>query len=230
MNFLKSSFIAAVILLPSQVFAASASFVLDISNTPSVSGITVAEVTVYDNEPSDDFIYINIAMNTSDLTANPENNNFKNFGIDKFYFNSEPDSLDKNKITVVTATNSLNGDDNTSYWNNKAKFQTANNVSMFGIFDNELKASGKERITDLTLQIDASGDDIFDYILISDSTNVDAEYYFAAHIAGFDFGGVNSAFFSTSPKVVPVPAAVWFFGTALLGLLGYRRKMAKTAA
>jgi hypothetical protein len=29
--------------------------------------------------------------------------------------------------------------------------------------------------------------------------------------------------------VVPVPAAVWLFGTALLGLIGFRRKAASVA-
>ena len=38
------------------------------------------------------------------------------------------------------------------------------------------------------------------------------------------------ASFRIDPKVVPVPAAVWLFGTALLGLIGFKRKAASVAA
>jgi len=45
--------------------------------------------------------------------------------------------------------------------------------------------------------------------------------FFAAHVAGFDASGTTSGFFAT---VVPAPAAVWLFGSGLLGLIGAARR------
>jgi hypothetical protein len=48
---------------------------------------------------------------------------------------------------------------------------------------------------------------------------------FAAHVTDFitSDSGVTSGFFGGS-TVVPVPAAVWLFGSGLLGLIGIARR------
>ena len=49
--------------------------------------------------------------------------------------------------------------------------------------------------------------------------------YFAAHIAGFDTtNSVTSAQFAGSTPAVPVPAAVWLFGSSLIGLAAFARR------
>lgn len=220
MKSLRFAFIAAVFLASNNVQAfSSASFLLDFSNVSALNGTPAATVTVRDSDINDK-IYIDVSIDPNNFTSP------NNFGMDKFFFNSLPSNLDLSLISVENAYNSFSSTDHTSWWDSKAKLVVANNVSMFGVFDNQLKGKGNERITDLTLVIDAAGDDIFDYIVISDSTDPDAEYYFAAHIAGFDMAGVSSAFFSTGTKaVVPVPAAVWLLGSAMFGLFGYRRRL-----
>jgi len=50
----------------------------------------------------------------------------------------------------------------------------------------------------------------------------------------FDDNGASGSFYVDnivlSPSAVPLPAAVWLFGPALLGLMGFRRKAVDTAA
>lgn len=51
---------------------------------------------------------------------------------------------------------------------------------------------------------------------------------------GYNGGGANFAMdnftFNENVNAVPVPAAVWLFGTGLMGLLGFNRKRAQSAA
>jgi hypothetical protein len=46
------------------------------------------------------------------------------------------------------------------------------------------------------------------------------------HVQGFDSGGSES-FVNNPPNPVPIPAAVWLFGSALIGLIGISRRRAK---
>jgi len=47
--------------------------------------------------------------------------------------------------------------------------------------------------------------------------------FFLARFRGFDDGGSNK----TPGRVVPVPGALWFLGSGLIGLVGFRRKFRK---
>jgi len=49
--------------------------------------------------------------------------------------------------------------------------------------------------------------------------------YFAAHITGFDTTDrVTSAQFAGSMFVIPAPAALWLFGSGLIGFIGVARR------
>ena len=63
---------------------------------------------------------------------------------------------------------------------------------------------------------------------IGSTLNPSSGEFFAAHIAGFDetTNGVTSAQFAGSTSVVPVPAALWLFGSGLLGLVAVSRRKA----
>ena len=43
-----------------------------------------------------------------------------------------------------------------------------------------------------------------------------------------DFAGTNDFLFTATPNPVPVPAAVWLFGTALFGMFGFSRRRKST--
>ena len=93
----------------------------------------------------------------------------------------------------------------------------------------------------LTFSITNHDDDsIASYYALS-SGNGNSNTYFASHVAGFEnqdsLGDLTSAFFGggtfidgggTPPQVpqVPVPAAIWLFGTALIGFIGISRRTA----
>ena len=124
------------------------------------------------------------------------------------------------------------------------------NQDGFGMFDVTVGDTGMARISPtLTFSVDLGGDqsstdDILDYIAASAGNAGQGNEFFVAHVAGFfdqnpldpvegcqDLGEGNltpecnvltSAWFGGS-TVVPVPAAVWLFGSAL-GLLGWIRR------
>jgi hypothetical protein len=117
----------------------------------------------------------------------------------------------------------------------------------FGKFDGVVSDGGQSRVDPtLTFSIDlgldqGGADSIFDYI--ADSSNGSL---FAAHITGFDdlnpldpvdgcstdsegnhtpeCNILTSVWVGGGTAVVPVPAAVWLFGSGLLGLVGIARR------
>jgi hypothetical protein len=51
----------------------------------------------------------------------------------------------------------------------------------------------------------------------------------SGQITGYgDYNGLQRAFLLTPVSVVPIPAAVWLFGSGLLGLTGLARKRKTT--
>lgn len=188
-----------------QASAATISYYLDQSNGPG-DGINYAQVTISD---SGDDILFSVQLLTSAFSVSPD----ANFGLQNFSFNvndlltvgpANISTVDPSTWTISTNTNAGGG---------------------FGKFDFQLSGTGSDRTDLLTFSITGvSGDTINDYAIGSD-LNPSSGEFFAAHIAGFDGkNSITGAQFAGSTAVVPVPAAVWLFGSGLLGLAGIARR------
>ncbi len=183
--------------------AASISYFLDQSDDLA-NGTNYVQVTIADGVSGD--IDFSVQVLTGAFPAP-----LTNFGMQSFYFNyNQSLTLDStNIIDVDPASWDINEDKNVG--------------GGFGKFDFQAKGTGSNRTELLTFTISAvSGDTINDYAIgNADETGK----FFAAHVAGYDAGasGNTSGKFAGS-SVVPVPAAVWLFGSALLGLCWQGRR------
>jgi hypothetical protein len=197
-----ATLLAAVAAAPVQ--AASVSYYLDQSNDLP-DGINYAKVTISDGVGGD--IDFSVAVITSAFSVSGSN-----FGMQDFSFNY-------NNSLTVGPSNITNIDPST--WTIS---QDANAGGGFGKFDLQLSGSGSSRTELLTFTMSGvSGDTVNDYALGYTGTPSSGEF-FAAHIAGFDTtNGVTSAQFGGSTPV-PIPAAVWLFGSGLVGMIGVVRR------
>jgi len=183
--------------------AASISYFLDQSDDLA-NGTNYVQVTIADGVSGD--IDFSVQVLTGAFPAP-----LTNFGMQSFYFNyNQSLTLDStNIIDVDPASWDINEDKNVG--------------GGFGKFDFQAKGTGSNRTELLTFTISAvSGDTINDYAIgNADETGE----FFAAHVAGYDglpTGNTSGKFAGSS--VVPVPAAVWLFGSALLGLCWQGRR------
>jgi hypothetical protein len=212
--------LAGVFLVMSQQ-ASAITYYLDNSNEEGFlpDGPFYASVTLTQNGSKVDFwVDINDA-----LFEQPDEPN--NFGIDAFAFNGD--------FTADDVSSGL-----PAGWT--ASVPTTGNSDGFGRFDAQLDA-GTTRVDPLHFTVlDAV---ISDFELGSTGTAGQGNPWFAAHIAGFCqpgtggsgeqpacsdedptsfwVGGGNG---ELPPNVIPVPAAVWLFGSGLLGLVGVARR------
>lgn len=181
--------------------AASVSYFLDQSNTLPDS-INYLQVTIDDEGSAG---AINFTVET--LSAFTEG---ENFGIQAFGFNG----------LSLTADNIAGLEDG---WG----FRSDKNLSEFGGFTNYVSGKGSNRLDPLTFSItEMSFDDIMSYVELSTGKNKNLSF-FSAHVAGFTTSKqcLTSAWFGGStPSPVPVPAAVWLFGSGLIGLIGVARR------
>jgi hypothetical protein len=109
------------------------------------------------------------------------------------------------------------------------------NLSEFGRFDVVLAGNGNSRLDELVFLITGiDGDNIFTYAAPT-LQDPDSGGWFAAHVAGFAFGEthITSAWFaggdgSVPPNLIPLPAAIWLFGSGLVGLvsIAWRKRQA----
>lgn len=201
-RFLRYGVFACMLLFASTAArAASVSFYLDQSNKLP-DGTNYLSVMLTENLSGGvDFLV---------QTLNPLNGIAgRNFGIQKFGFN-----FTSNTPYEITGL--------PDYWRVKKDKQ----MSEFGRYDIRLQGKGKAR-TD-TLAFTVGGVALADF-----------DDFFAAHVAGFEWcpddsqkkrkwcSGkecVSSAYFGGSVSQVPVPAAVWLFGSGLLGLVGVAKR------
>ena len=170
------------------------------------------------------------------------------FGIDSFGFNVLPPEA-VNGLTSGDIFNINGGDPNwgavVDYTGPPGPVGIAQNG--FGKFDAVVSTMGAaNRIDPLTFSIDNafSVDVIADYIAGSIAGD-NGSNLFAAHIAGFtdqnplppggtcpgtpdanieDCNLLTSVWVGGGTAVVPVPAAVWLFGSGLIGLVGVARR------
>jgi hypothetical protein len=227
-------------LVSAHTTAASLSYNLTLSNgNPYIpDGTPYAQVTI-DDEGSNGLINFTVTILDSIL----DDNKTSNYGLQSFGFNVS------GAAALLTVDDVINLPTGTSKdWSAKAN----SNQNGFGNFDMTVVAG--ERLdptltfsTNLGLDQSAT-DSILDYV----ATNTDG-FVFAAHISGFEdlnpldpidpidgtgectvdeeenySAGCNiltSVFVATdSLTPVPVPAAVWLFGSGLLGLAGIARR------
>ena len=85
---------------------------------------------------------------------------------------------------------------------------------------------GSRQNPELTFSITGIGGDVpLDYAALSSVNGGQDSVFFAAHVAGFlhEGTGEESAWFGGS-TLVPLPAAAWLFGSALIGLVVVARR------
>ena len=202
--------------------AATITYNLNLSNT-LVDGPTYAQVTIADGVDAGttgdvDFL-IEVNEAAFDLTG------ATNFGMQTFAFNYDVDPADGtptiyNIDPASWAVTNFNG-----------------SVSEFGKFELDLTGDGSTRTPTLSFSITGvDGDDASNYAIFAG----DPAVAFATHIAGFndtacvdedEAGFCTSAFFAggpvdrgLEPPPIPVPPAVWLFGSGLIGLVGVARR------
>jgi hypothetical protein len=192
-----------------QAQAASISYYLDQSNSLP-DGVNYAQVTISDSTTTAGDIDF-----TVDIIASAFSVSGSNFGMQTFSFNYDTslavDPVPANIINLDPASWSIS--------------QNANTGGGFGRFEFEFMGTGSQRTETLTFTITGLSDDTVQSYAVGSTLFPSSGEFFAAHIAGFDTtNGVTSAKFAGSTPAVPVPAAVWLFGSGLLGLVAVGRR------
>jgi hypothetical protein len=188
--------------------AASVSYIMNLSNALT-EPVPYLEVTINDDSDNVNFTVTLLSALTSIADTN--------FGITSFGFNS-----------ILAFEGTIDGPSN---WG----FSLDKNRGGFGRFDLLLEGTGSTRQNPtLEFDITATGDSVASYYALS-SGNGANNTYFVAHVGGFESQGkdsngndITSAWFGGGTpyeaSVVPVPAAIWLFGTALIGFVGMSRR------
>jgi len=202
---LRASLVVCALVMAGQASAASVSYYLDQSNDLA-NGTNYAKVTIADGLGGDiDF--------TVEIIESAFPSPFSNFGMQAFFFNYDKDAVPP---LVISAANIVNV--NPNEW---SIVEDKNAGGGFGKFEFEALGDGSSRTSLLTFSISGVDNDTIASYAIGDADGMGE--FFAAHIAGYDdsVSGNTSGKFAGS--AVPVPAAVWLFGSAL-GMLGWVRR------
>ena len=196
------------VLFTSVAQAASISYFLDQSND-LVDGTNYLQVTISDSETviGDIDFSVNVLSEAFSVSSGA------NFGLQEFSFNFD-DSI------AVSATDITNI--NPSTW---MVSENQNAGGGFFKFDLQLDGTGSSRTELLSFSITGVDGDFITSYATGSTLNPSSGEFFAAHVAGFDLtNGVTSAQFAGSSLVpVPLPAALWLFGSGLIALAGFVR-------
>jgi hypothetical protein len=186
--------------------ASAVSYYLDQSND-LLDGVSYAQVTISDSTTTLGDIDFSVELLASAFAVSGSN-----FGMQNFSFNFDPSlSVDASNIIDIAPLS----------W---TIAEGANAGGGFGKFGFQLSGNGNSRTELLSFSITGVADDTVNSYAMGSTLNPAAVEFFATHIAGFDLiNGATSAQFAGS-TVVPVPAAVWLFGSGLLGLVGFARR------
>ena len=202
--FSRAALVAIALFGAGQACASSVTYALNQSNDLG-DGPTYATVTISDGVAGN--IDFSVEVIESAFPAP-----LSNFGMQSFFFNYDNSlSVSKSNITNV----------------NPASWKIAEDKNAggdFGLFAFNATGTGSTRTSLLTFSITGvAGDTIADYAIGYAGWTSE---FFAAHIAGYSdsTSGNTSGKFAGS-TVVPVPAALWLFGSGL-GLLGWMRRKA----
>lgn len=217
-----------LLMFASSAYATTVTYILDQSNELK-DGVDYLSVTLSDETDGQLDFWVEILPSLSDMAGG-------NFGIQSFAFNYSDfisDVTGEEAISSTTDRILANSDDSDFILPDTWKVQTNKGMSEAGKFDVRLMGRGNSRQDPLHFSILGVGlDDVSDF--------------FAAHIAGFELPGgecadehegydecgmdeTSSAFFFggrlvEEPPPIPVPAAVWLFGSGLLALTGIARR------
>jgi hypothetical protein len=205
----KSAVALSALFIVGQASAASMSYDLTLSNDLA-DGFTYATVTI-DDEGSANDVNFTVTVNAAAFPgplALPDN-----FGMQTFSFNYDS-ALD---LPLGNIDNSNIVDVDPGSWEIK---NDKNAGGDFGKFDFQATGKGNSRTQVLTFSISGVEDDTISSYAIGYTP--ESEAYFASHIAGYgdSVSGNTSGKFASA---VPVPAAVWLFGSAL-GMHGWMRR------
>lgn len=205
-RFLRYGILACMLLLASTAArAASVSFYLDQSNKLP-DGTNYLSVMLTENLSGGVDFLVQTLDPLNDIAG-------RHFGIQKFGFNFTGDS--SYEITGLP-----------DYW----RVKEDKRMSEFGRFDIRLQGRGKSRTDSLSFTVNGAS--------LGDFGSL-----FSAHVAGFEWCRIDerrgwcsgkdclsSAYFAGSVSHVPVPAAVWLFGSGLLGLVGVAKRNRRQSA
>jgi hypothetical protein len=186
--------------------AASISYVLDQSDSMA-DGIGYLQVTISDGlSGAIDFV-VQVLDPLREIAGD-------RFGIRKFSFNIAQ-GVKAGPVDVTGLPD-------------KWRARKGGNLAGFGQFDVTLKGNGANRVDRLTFSITGVDSDVpMDYVSLSTGHVAGDHAFFVARVSGMDVAkpGRQASFGSgtAAATVVPVPAAVWLFGSALGLLVPFRR-------
>jgi hypothetical protein len=206
--FSKSAVALFALFIAGQASAASVSYYLDQSNDLP-DGDNYAQVTISDGAAGNIDFRVEVLSSAFPMPLG------ENFGMQTFSFNYDP-ALDDPAGSI--SADSIVDVDPTSW----AIKENKNAGGGFGKFDFQTTGNGDSRTLVLTFSIaGVVGDTVNSYALGSAD---DSGEFFAAHIADYDdWVTDNTSGQFAGSAAVPVPAAVWLFGSAL-GMLGWMRR------
>lgn len=139
-----------------------------------------------------------------------------NFGIQEFGFNRSTGAPTVAESNIVGLASGWSA--NTPPPNNQ--------LDGFGRFGIKVSVPGNNRLDPLEFWITGVlNDTVASYSGLSTNAGGQGSVKFAAHVAGFNTSDkkITSGYFGGS-TAVPVPAALWLFGSALAGLVSINRR------
>jgi hypothetical protein len=207
--------ITASVLLAAGIFgistanAASVSYFLNQSNNLA-DGTNYLKVTISDGTGGLIDFKIETLSSLNSIAGS-------NFGMQLFDFNTALATLPPDSAIVNLP----------SGWNGNVKPPT-NPADGFGKFEFDVSDGGNNRLSVLTFSLNVAGDSINDYYDLSSGSAIQGNVQFAAKVVGFTTqsctsGPCTGAFFGGG-TAVPLPAAIWLFGSGMMGIAALARK------